>query len=336
MGRRPPLLPLACLAMRTRFELVIADAGDDARARAAGESAFAEVAEAERLLSAYRDDAELFRVNARAASGAVPVDARLFALLRRAMELCEATDGSFDLTLGALLAVWNHAGMAAGGEQAVPAASRIGEALANCGMRRLLQLDHGAGSVRFAATGLRLDAGAIGKGYALEQAGMVLREQGIASALMHGGTSTVLALGGDAAGQPWKVAIRDPADAQGVIATAALTGTSLSVSGVHGRSFIAGGRRYGHVIDPRTGWPVQGNLLAAVIDESATVSDAWSTALLVLGREGFAMLRAHHPAAECLLVREDADGRTAVEHRGDRFALAGAGSATGTGRGSAR
>ena len=319
--------------MRTRFELVIADAGDAARERAAGEAAFAEVAEAERLLSAFRADAELYRVNALAGSGALAVDARLLALLQRAMELCEASAGAFDLALGALLAVWNHAGMAAGGEQAIPAAARIADALARCGMRRLLRLDHDAGTVRFAEAGLRLDAGAIGKGYALEQAGMVLREQGIGSALMHGGTSTVLALGGDAAGQPWKVAIRDPAGARGMVATAALAGTSLSVSAVHGRAFTAGGRRYGHVIDPRTGWPVQGNLLAAVIHQSATASDAWSTALLVLGRAGFAMLRAHHPGAECLLVREDADGRSVVEHMGASFTLAGSPGAAGVGRG---
>ncbi len=322
--------------MRTRFELVITDAGGDARERAAGEAALAEVAEAERLLSAYRDDAELFRVNALAASGAVAVDARLLALLERAMELCHATAGAFDLTLGALLAAWNHAGMAEGGAQELPAAASIADALAHCGMRRLLRLDHGAGSVRFAAAGLKLDAGAIGKGYALEQAAMVLSEQGIASALMHGGTSTVLALGCDAGGQPWKVAIRDPAGDRGVIATAALKGTSLSVSAVHGRSFTAGGRRYGHVIDPRTGWPVQGNLLAAVIHESATASDAWSTALLVLGRAGFDLLRAHHPAAECLLVREDADARTVVEHMGRSFAFPDAPTAARVGRGPGR
>jgi thiamine biosynthesis lipoprotein len=146
---------------------------------------------------------------------------------------------------------------------------------------------------------------------------------------MHGGTSTVLALGGDAYGRPWKVAIRDPADAQGVIATAALDGTSLSVSAVHGRSFTTGGRRYGHVIDPRTGWPVQGNLLAAVIHPSAIASDAWSTALLVLGSAGFALLKADHPGAECLLVREDADARTVVEHMGGSFTLSGADSAAG-------
>jgi thiamine biosynthesis lipoprotein len=319
--------------MRTRFELVITDAGGAARERAAGEAAFAEIAEAERLLSAYRDDAELYRVNALAGSGAVAVDARLMALLERAMELCEASAGAFDLTLGALLAAWNHAGMADGGVQPIPAAAVLADALARCGMRRLLVLDRDKGSVRFADARLRLDAGAIGKGYALEQAGMVLREQGIASALLHGGTSTVLALGGDAGGKPWKVAIRDPADADGVIATAALSGTSLSVSAVHGRSFTAGGRRYGHVIDPRSGWPVAGNLLAAVIHPSATISDAWSTAMLVLGSAGFARLAAHHPRAECLLVREDGDGRTVVEHAGGSFTLTGAGSAAGGGIG---
>ncbi len=318
--------------MRTRFELVIADGGDDARARAAGEAAFAEVAEAERLLSAHRDDAELFRVNALAGSAPVTVDARLFALLESALELCAASAGAFDLTLGALLTAWNHAGMAAGGAGEAPSPERIDEARARCGMARLLSLDRAAGSVRFGAPGMRLDAGAIGKGYALEQAGVVLQELGVGSALMHGGTSTVLALGSDPAGRPWRVAIRDPADGQGMIATADLANRALSVSAVHGRSFSSGGRRYGHVIDPRSGWPVQGNLLAAVITPHATASDAWSTALLVLGGEGFALLAAHQPTAAGLLVREEADGRMVVDLHGNGFTLSGtAGGSPGRG-----
>jgi thiamine biosynthesis lipoprotein len=306
--------------MRTRFELVIADPGDPAQLRASGEEALAEIDEADALLSAYRDDAQLFRVNALAGRQEVVVDARLMSVLRLAMEQCIACDGAFDLAIGALLKTWNLAGMADGGEVRLPSQEQIDAAMAESGMRRHLHLDADRSSVRFSTPGLRLDAGAIGKGYALEQAGQVLRDLGIRSALMHGGTSTVIALGRDPDHEPWRIAIRDPMDQSSLIATAALGDTSLSVSAVHGRSVELAGRRYGHVIDPRTGWPVQGTMLAAVIHPSALVSDAWSTALLVLGPGGMELLSVHCPEAEFLLVCQDQDtGAISVESLGASF-----------------
>jgi thiamine biosynthesis lipoprotein len=314
---------LARLAMRTRFEIVIADEADPAHLRSAGEAALAEVDDAETLLSAYRDDAHLFRVNALAGRQAVRVDARLLAVLARAMDQCIACDGAFDLALGALLQAWNLAGMADGTEVQLPGEDVIQAALGQSGMRRHLHLDAERTTVRFSTPGLRLDAGAIGKGYALEQSEVVLRGLGIRSALMHGGTSTVCALGSAPDASPWRVAIRHPVDGHAHIATAALRDTSMSVSAVHGRSVRIAGRRFGHVIDPRSGWPVDGNLLAAVMHPSALVSDSWSTALLVLGSSGLQALSQRCPEASFLLVRREDQGQLAVDIVGRGFARQG-------------
>lgn len=299
-----PAVTLARLAMRTRFEIVLADEDDPARLRAAGEEALDEIERVESLLSVFRDDAELFHVNAHAAHQPMTVDVRLMEFLRRAADLCAATAGAFDPAIGALLACWKQPQPSADGSVKLPTPEAISTALTKCGMRQRVMLDVERCSVRFSGLGVQLDPGAIGKGYALERATDLLRYSGISTALLHGGTSTVCAIGHPAAQPAWTVAIQDPVQADRHIATASLVDTSLSVSAVHGRSFTANGKRYGHVIDPRSGWPVQGNLLAAVIHPSAMTSDALSTALLVLGVEGLHSIAVRFPTAGLLLVRE--------------------------------
>jgi thiamine biosynthesis lipoprotein len=146
-------------------------------------------------------------------------------------------------------------------------------------------LDEATCSVRFDTPGVGLDLGAVGKGYALDQAAAILCDMGIESALLHGGTSTVVALGSPDAADAWRIAIRDPRGEDRVLESVPLTnGRALSVSAAHGKAFTApDGRLMGHVLDPRTGEPAQAAQLAAVVADDATTADALSTALLVLG-----------------------------------------------------
>lgn len=132
-----------------------------------------------------------------------------------------------------------------------------------------------------------IDLGAIGKGYAIERAAEILRENGITSALLHGGTSTVYAIGHPPDARHWEIALEQPPDpiAGGEAPPpVALRDEAMSVSAIWGRAFQANGKRYGHVLDPRTGYPAKAALLAAVVSRSATETDALSTALLIEGR----------------------------------------------------
>ncbi len=294
------MVTLARHLMGTRFELVLPGwpgGMDEARRRAAGEEALDEIERLDRQLSMYRPDSDVAALNARAAGEWVAVEPRLYRLLERIRDISRATGGAFDPTVGPLLRAWGFWG--ASGRW--PGDSEVEAARALTGMDNVL-LDPETRSVRFAQHGVALDVGGVGKGYAVEQAMEVLREIGVASALLHGGTSTVAALGG-----PWNIAVADPADPETAVAVVPLCdGQSLSVSGAHGKAFTGpDGREYGHVLDPRAGRPVAGARLAAVVMGSATDADALSTALLVLGREGLELICAGWPEAGALVLTDD-------------------------------
>lgn len=299
---------LASHAMATRFELVLW--GEDASwLRAAGEEALEEIARLEALLSFYRPSSELSGINARAAADAVPTSPRLFHLLLRARELSAVTGGAFDITVAPLLQCWGFVG----GTGQMPGLLAIEAARELVGIRHVL-LDEANYTVRFDRPGVMLDLGAIGKGYAVDCAIELLRECGVTRALLHGGGSTVYAVGAPPDDIAWRVAVQRPfadddADEESYLAMLALCDTSLSVSAPHGKWFLSEGRRYGHVIDPRSGYPASRSITAAVVSSSATDGDALSTALLTLGPEWLPDLERMYPGIGALVASEDEAGQ---------------------------
>jgi thiamine biosynthesis lipoprotein ApbE len=198
-----PLL-LALHAMATRFELVLH--GDDpVRLRAAGEEALVEIERLERLLSFYRSDSEITAINRRAFGEPVRVSGEVFRLLRGCAEVFAASAGAFDVTIGPLMRAWKLAG----GAGAVPDAATLAAARAVTGFAHV-ELDERAQTVRFARDGVAIDLGAAGKGFAVDAAIGVLQELGVTSALLHGGTSSVHALGAPPGEDGWRVALEGP------------------------------------------------------------------------------------------------------------------------------
>ena len=314
---------LACHAMATRFEFLLYG-GNAMALRAAGEEAIGEIHRLEAQLSLYRASSEIAHVNARAAREAVRVSPPVFALLERAQELSAESAGAFDITIGPLVHCWGF--MQGSGK--IPAEEELAKARAKVGMH-LVDLNRRDFTVRFMTEGVMLDLGAIGKGYAMDSVSEILREAGVASALVHSGTSTVAAIGAPPNEEHWKIAIEHPLNRLGAgkltadrnagvtapLTTIGLKDESLSVSAVWGKSFEAEGRTLGHVLDPRTGRPVSAAVLAAVVLESATETDALSTALLTLGPEGVKLLAKVRPAIRTLLVSES-NGSYSVESHG--------------------
>lgn len=307
-------LTLARNAMNTRFELVLH--GDQAASlRAAAEEALTEVERIEAQLSLFQPSSEIARVNALAAREPVRASPEVFALLEQAQRLSAETGGAFDITMAPLLRCW---GLLGRNEGQIPTAEELAAARAVCGMS-LVELNRAAFTVRFARAGVKLDLGAMGKGYAVDKAVEILRDAGVNSALIHGGTSTIYAIGASPGQNAWKVAVDVPDIAIAARQNAAsqnseggalpgrrqeiaLCDESLSVSAVTGKCFVANGRVLGHVIDPRTGEPAARAMLAAVVLPSATETDALSTALLVAGPEGHDSIAALRPKMRTLVA----------------------------------
>jgi thiamine biosynthesis lipoprotein len=294
---------LARQAMATRFEIALH--GDDPVAlRAAGEEALDEIERWEARLSLYRPDSEIAHVNARAAREPVRVTPDVWRLLEQARRLSEETEGAFDLTIAPLVRIWGFMG----GTGALPEPALVEKARQCVGMKRV-ELNAEDFTIRFERDGMMLDLGAIGKGFALERAAALLRENGVTSALLHAGTSSVCAIGVPPEAAAWKIGLELPSEVTGgdalPLAVIELKDESLSVSGIWGRSFKAAGRTFGHVLDPRTGRPVENALMACVVCASTTETDALSTALLVLGEGGrMNRIRSQRPGSKIFtLVR---------------------------------
>lgn len=265
--------------MGTVWEIAAHGARRDVLVRAI-EEAFAEIRRADELMSNYREESELSQLNRRAARERVRVSNDLYQLLCEAARIGRLTGGAFDITVAPLLRAWGFLG----GRPRVPSEREIAERLEKVGWP-LLGLDDEQKSVSFALSGMELDLGGIAKGWAVDRAAEALARRGVAGALISAGSSTFYAYRRDPRGRPWRVLVRSPLAEGELLAVADLEDESLSTSGGYGKFFEAGGRRYCHIIDPRSGKPVQGMLSATVLAPRAVESDALSTALFVMGLE---------------------------------------------------
>jgi thiamine biosynthesis lipoprotein len=301
-----PAVLLAREAMATRFELVLPGTATPSL-RAAGEEALEEISRLEQLLSLYRPSSEIAHVNARAAYEPVRVSPPVFAVLERAQRWHQRTEGAFDITIAPLLRCWGFMGA----EGAMPEPAAIEAARAVTGMQ-WVELEPESRTVRFLKPGVMVDLGGIGKGYALDCAVDILRELGIANALLHGGTSSVYALGAPPDTGAWRLAIEShplqPGQPKIPLAVVELRDQSLTVSTIWGKHFQQGGKTYGHILDPRTGQPADAALVSAVLSSSATDGDALATALIVDGKAHHARLSRCVPGLKTLAAWEAPEG----------------------------
>jgi thiamine biosynthesis lipoprotein len=277
-------------AMATRFEVLLLE-GDAVRLQAAGEEALEEVARVEDRLSLFRPHSDIGRLNAAAGRGWVQVSPDTFRLLERARTLTRETGGAFDPTASPMVRAW---GFTRGGGRR-PSAGELDKARSGCGWDQL-EFDPEDFRLRILSPDGCLDLGAIGKGHALDRAVECLRDAGITNALIHGGTSSIVSLGPGPNGSGWHIGLPSPeGSTEGEDSKMVLRDTSLGLSATWGKSFESDGQLLGHVIDPRLGHPVAGNRFATVSGPSAAVTDALSTALLVLGPDHAGRLEGQFP-----------------------------------------
>jgi thiamine biosynthesis lipoprotein len=265
-------------AMACRFELTLPL--DDQAGVSVARQALDEVDRLEEQLTIFRESSEVSFINRQAANGPVRVEESLFSLLLLCQELYLETGGAFDITSGRLSRCWGFLRR----QGRIPEPDEIEEARASVGGDKLL-LDCESRAVRFARPGVEINFGSIGKGHALDRIATMMRNR-VGAALLSAGSSSIRAIGSGARGHNgWLVGVRHPADKSRRLAVARLRNVALSTSGGEEQFFEHDGKRYGHIIDPRTGWPADRVSSVTVIAQSAAVTDALATAFYVGGPE---------------------------------------------------
>ena len=290
----------ARLAMGTKLEIAVC-AEDEERAGQAIEAAFAEVDRLERILSTFLEDSETSKLNRGAGGELQPVSPELLDLLARCRALTAASGGAFDATVGPLVAAWRRAAESG----SPPGEAELAAARAACGPG-VVETDPEHGRARLARAGAALDFGAIGKGYALDRAAVALEDRGVHRALLDFG-GQLLALDPPPGEAGWRVDLRDARKAGTIRSSIRLVRASISTTADYERGLEIDGRRFSHIVDPRTGRPVEGMLGASVVCASATEADALSTALYVLGPKAGAELARTRNAPALLVPAEGAE-----------------------------
>lgn len=288
------------MACRVEITLAARDVGSIPAACAALE----EAGFIEQLLSVFRGDSDVSRLNGMAASGPAQVESDvLWQLLLRCRALYEATEGAFDVTSTPLSRVWGFLER----KPRRPLDEALHAALACVGLPRV-RFDDPARTVCI-PRGMSLNFGSIGKGLAVDRMAAALRERGVRHALVSAGGSSVAALGGRGTG--WHVDLCSRRAARSPLATLRLRGCAMATSGAAEQFLEADGTRLGHVLDPRTGQPATGILSATAVADDAATADALATAFFVGGLDLARRYCNEHPRTLAVLVADD--GREQVD-----------------------
>jgi FAD:protein FMN transferase len=285
--------------MASQFEIVLPFGTSEATAHA--RAAFELLEGLEQRLTVYRPSSPISRLNRIASSAAVPLEDDLFELFSLAERINRDTEGAFDISAGCLIKAWGFYR----GPKHVPTPASLQAALKRTGMQNV-ELDPNLKTVRFRRAGLEINLGSIGKGYALDRVAQHLKsDRRMTSALLHGGYSSLYAIGDEpGSGRGWNVGIAHPWRPGCRLATVHLQDKGMATSAATFQHLEYQGRKLGHILDPRTGWPAEGMASVSVVAATAAEADALTTAFFILGVEKAKAYCEAHPGIGAVLLSE--------------------------------
>ena len=272
-------LEIARDAMACRFEVLL-NPGKPTNGPEIAVKALDTITFLEQLLSVYIPTSELSLLNNRACETPVHVSESTFELLRLGLSAFSKTCGAFDMTAAKLSKTWGFYRR----QGKMPSELEIAQARLEVGSDSIL-LSESDRTVRFEKP-LEVNPGGIGKGFALDCAAAILSRGGVTDFAFHGGKSSILCSGNQAPEEDesgWRIAVRHPEQSERILGSLTLHDQALGTSGPANQFFYFRGKRYGHIIDPRTGWPAEGILSVTVLHPSAGWADALATGLYVAG-----------------------------------------------------
>jgi len=277
---------------------VTAWTGDEARADSAFTAVFGEFDRLDAMMSVWKDGSDIVRLNAAAGEHAVPVSAETREVLNTARQISEQTGGTFDVTFAALSGLWKFDYQDK--DESIPDRKAIEKRLPLVNYRDLV-VDDAAGTAMLRRTGMRVNLGGIGKGYAVDRAVDVLRRSGLRDFMIQAGGD--MYVGGTRGDRPWRVGIRDPrGPADRIFAALDLSDATFSTSGDYERFFTKGGVRYHHILDLRTGEPARLCRSVTLVTERAIVADALAKGVFILGPDAGMALIERTPGVQGVIV----------------------------------
>jgi len=255
---------------------------DETALRAKLGKALAEVQRLERLMTTWRDDSEISKINAAAGKEAIAVGPESFAVIEKSMWIGAHSEGVFDITFDAMHGIWQFD---EGAEPKIPAREAIESARKLIDYRKI-EIDRDARTVKLAKEGMRMNLGGIAKGYAVDAAANVLRKEGVESFFVQAG-GDLFVQGRKPDGSRYRVGVRDPRgkNTTDFFAMIEVEDHAFSTAGDYERAFVKGGKRYHHIIDPRTGYPATASRSVTVWAKDAFMADAIDDAVFILGPE---------------------------------------------------
>lgn len=318
-GSNGKVFKRAAFTMGSLMEIT-AYGDDDKRVDNAISKAFSEVKRLDNLMSNYKQDSELSRINREAVKGPTSCDPELIYVIEQSLLYSQITGGAFDITVYPIVNIWGFFGN--------PNGDIIGDIPAEKGLKGLLSAvsykniiiedkdsnghgNRGIKTIFFKNPLTQIDLGGIGKGYAVDRVSDILKKEGISSALINF-AGNIYAFGSPPRRDEWIVGVRDPKDSQNVIATFKIKDKGVATSGNYERFFVKDGKQYSHIIDPRTGRPVEGVLSVTIMADNAITADALSTGVFVLGPDDGLKLIERLDNVEGIIISEDKDSHIMI------------------------
>ncbi|WP_209399757.1 FAD:protein FMN transferase [Pseudozobellia sp. WGM2] len=283
--------------MGSRFDITVV-ASDSVSGHEYIDMAVTEISRIENLISSWNYKSQTSSINKNAGVSPVQVDPELFGLIKRCNQISNLTDGAFDISYASMDKIWKFDGSM----QQMPDPSLIKASVEKVGYHNIV-LDSATSSIFLKLEGMKIGFGAIGKGYAADKAKALLMSKGVSAGIINA-SGDMNSWGVQPNGQPWQVAITNPLNKNKTFALLPLNNNAVVTSGNYEKYLILNGKRYCHIIDPRTGYPSFGISSVTIFAPSGELADALATAVFVMGKDVGIDRINQIPKVECIIIDE--------------------------------
>lgn len=284
--------------MGSRFDITIS-AKSVTEAEAYIDSAIIEIERIENVISEWRDETLVSEINRNAGIKPVKVTPELYGLTERALQFSKMTDGAFDISFASMDKIWKYDGSMT----AVPSEEAVKKSVQKVGYKNII-LDKKNSTIFLKLPGMKIGFGSIGKGYAADKTKELMISKGVPAGIINA-SGDMNTWGKQPDGKEWTVGITNPMNQNKVFATFPLSGNAVVTSGDYEKFVFLEGKKYSHIIDPRTGYPARGISSVTVFASSAELANGFSTSIMVMGKEAGLNLINQIPGMSCVIVDEN-------------------------------